>query len=103
MPTITVVDREGSSREITVSLGQSLLEIAQEHNVDIEGICEGSMACATCHVIVEPDWYAKLPGASEDELDMLELAFDLTETSRLGCQLRITEELDGLKVTLGAV
>ncbi len=103
MPKITVIDRAGNAREIDVQAGQSILDIAQAHDIDIEGICEGSMACATCHVIVASEWYGTLPPASEDETDMLELAFELTDTSRLGCQIRITEELDGLTVTLGAV
>ena len=58
------------------------------------------MACSTCHVIVDKDWYAKLPAPSEDEEDMLDLAFGLTRTSRLGCQLTIAEGLDGLRVSL---
>jgi 2Fe-2S ferredoxin len=78
------------------------LEIAHRNNIDLEGACEGSLACSTCHVIVDPDWYELLPTASEDEEDMLDLAFGLTQTSRLGCQLIITEELDGLTVSLPA-
>ena len=73
-----------------------MLEIAHRHDIDIEGACEGSLACSTCHVIVDPDWYELLKEASEDEEDMLDLAFSLTATSRLGCQIVITEELDGL-------
>src|SRR5207302_9227085 len=68
--------------------------------IDIEGACEGSLACSTCHVIVDPEWYDLLKEASEDEEDMLDLAFGLTATSRLGCQIIITEELDGLVVKL---
>ena len=81
-------------------LGLSVLEIAHQHDVDIEGACEGSLACSTCHVIVDPDWYELLKDATEDEEDMLDLAFGLTETSRLGCQIVMTEELDGLVVKL---
>jgi len=76
-----------------------VLEIAHKHGVDIEGACEGSLACSTCHVIVEPKWYEVLKEASEDEEDMLDLAFNLSRTSRLGCQIIITEELDGLTVS----
>ena len=79
-----------------------MLEIAHRHGIDIEGACEGSLACSTCHVIVDPEWYELLKEASEDEEDMLDLAFDLTRTSRLGCQIIITEELDGLTVQLPA-
>jgi 2Fe-2S ferredoxin len=70
--------------------------------VDIEGACEGSLACSTCHVIIDPSWYGKLADATEDEEDMLDLAFDLQETSRLGCQIIITDALDGLVVKLPA-
>ncbi|MBL8834321.1 MAG: 2Fe-2S iron-sulfur cluster binding domain-containing protein, partial [Rhodospirillales bacterium] len=66
----------------------------------LEGACEGSLACSTCHVIVDKDDYERLPEATEDEEDMLDLAFGLTHTSRLGCQITITDELDGLKVSL---
>ena len=68
--------------------------------IDLEGACEGSMACSTCHVIVDPEWYDKLRDASEEEEDMLDLTIGLKKTSRLGCQIRITEDLDGLKVAL---
>ena len=79
-----------------------MLEIAHKHGVDIEGACEGSLACSTCHVIIDPEWYGRLNEASEEEEDMLDLAFNLTRTSRLGCQIVVTEELDGLTVQLPA-
>ena len=68
----------------------------------LEGTCEAQMACSTCHVILPPEWFDKLPPAVEDEEDMLDLAFGLQQTSRLGCQIIMTEELDGLTVTLPA-
>ncbi|MDH3335993.1 MAG: 2Fe-2S iron-sulfur cluster-binding protein, partial [Rhodospirillaceae bacterium] len=73
---------------------------AHKHGFDLEGACEGSLACSTCHVVVDPEWFGKLDEATEEEEDMLDLAFGLTHTSRLGCQIKITEELDGLTVTL---
>jgi 2Fe-2S ferredoxin len=94
------IERDGAPREVDAPLGLSVLEIAHRHKVDIEGACEGSLACSTCHVIVEPDWYDLLKDATEDEEDMLDLAFGLTQTSRLGCQIIMTEELDGLTVRL---
>ena len=100
MPKMVFIERGGNRKEVDAPLGLSVLEIAHRNNVDIEGACEGSLACATCHVVVDPDWYDKLKEASEDEEDMLDLAFGLTRTSRLGCQLIITEALDGLTVTL---
>ena len=100
MPKMTFIERDGNRKLVEAPLGMSVMEIARKSGVDIEGACEGSLACSTCHVIVEPDWVAKLTPASEDEEDMLDLAFGLTHTSRLGCQIKITEELDGLVVKL---
>jgi 2Fe-2S ferredoxin len=100
MPKMTFIERDGTGREVDAPLGLSVLEIAHKHGVDIEGACEGSLACSTCHVIVDGAWYGKLAGATEDEEDMLDLAFDLQETSRLGCQIIMTEALDGLVVKL---
>jgi len=100
MPKMIFIERDGRRREVDAPLGLSVLEIAHKYGVDIEGACEGSLACSTCHVIVEPDWYELLKEASEDEEDMLDLAFGLTQTSRLGCQIIMTEELDGLTVKL---
>ncbi len=97
---MTFIERDGTRREVDAPLGLSVLEIAHKHGVDVEGACEGSLACSTCHVIVDPEWYELLKEASEDEEDMLDLAFGLTATSRLGCQIIITEELDGLVVKL---
>lgn len=102
MPKMTFVERDGTRREVEAPLGLSVLEIAHRHGVDIEGACEGSLACSTCHVIVDPSWFGKLASPTEDEEDMLDLAFDLQETSRLGCQLIMTEALDGLVVKLPA-
>ena len=100
MPKMTFIERDGSRREVDAPLGLSVLEIAHRHKVDIEGACEGSLACSTCHVIVDTEWYDLLKEATEDEEDMLDLAFGLTQTSRLGCQIIMTEELDGLTVRL---
>ena len=100
MPKVIFIERDGNRREVDAPLGLSVLEIAHKNDIDIEGACEGSLACSTCHVIVDPEWYDLLKEASEDEEDMLDLAFGLTATSRLGCQIIITEELDGLVVRL---
>ena len=102
MPRMIFVERDGTRREVDAPVGRSVLEIARRHDIDIEGACDGSLACSTCHVVVDPDWYDLLKEASEDEEDMLDLAFNLTRTSRLGCQIVITEELDGLTVELPA-
>jgi 2Fe-2S ferredoxin len=102
MPKMIFVERNGTPREVEAPIGLSVLEVAHKHGVDIEGACEGSLACSTCHVIVDPEWFARLAKPSEDEEDMLDLAFGLEKTSRLGCQIVITKELDGLIVKLPA-
>ena len=99
---MTFIERDGTRREVDAPLGLSVLEIAHQHDVDIEGACEGSLACSTCHVIVDAAWLGKLEEPTEDEEDMLDLAFGLTKTSRLGCQIIVSEELDGLTVRLPA-
>ncbi len=100
MPKVTFVERNGNPQEIEARVGQTLLEIAWDNELDVEGACEGSMACATCHVIVDPVWFDRLPDPSEDEEDMLDLAYDIQKTSRLGCQITLTDALDGLVVRL---
>ena len=100
MPKMTFIERNGDQREVEAPVGLSVLEVAHKHDVDIEGACEGSLACSTCHVIVDPAWFGKLAKPTEDEEDMLDLAFGLEKTSRLGCQIVITDALDGLTVKL---
>ena len=102
MPRMTFIDREGQRHQVDAPVGLSVLEIAHRNKIDLEGACEGSLACSTCHVIVDKEWFDKLAPASEDEEDMLDLAFGLTHTSRLGCQIRMSNELDGLVVKLPA-
>lgn len=102
MAKITFVHQDGTRQEVEAPLGLSVLEIAHRNNIDLEGACEGSLACSTCHVIVDDSYFDKLEPAKEEEEDMLDLAFGLTHTSRLGCQIIITEELDGLTVRLPA-
>ena len=102
MPRMTFIDRDGSRHEVDAPVGISVLEIAHANNIDLEGACEGSLACSTCHVIVSPEDYERLTEATENEEDMLDLAFGLTRTSRLGCQIIMSEELDGLTVRLPA-
>jgi 2Fe-2S ferredoxin len=100
MPKMTFIAPDGTAREVDAPLGLSVLEIAHKHDIDLEGACEGSLACSTCHVIIEPSWFELLKEPTEDEEDMLDLAFGLTKTSRLGCQIVMSEELDGLTVSL---
>lgn len=97
---VTFITRKNERVEASAKPGDGLLEIAQAAGMPLEGTCEGQMACSTCHVIVAPQWFGKLPVAKEDEEDMLDLAADVEATSRLSCQIVMTEELDGLEVRI---
>lgn len=100
MPKINFVNKDGSTIAVEAPSGLSVLEVAHKHKIDIEGACEGSLACSTCHVIVDEGDFKKLDPATEDEEDMLDLAFGLTKTSRLCCQIIMEEKLDGITVKL---
>ncbi len=100
MPQMTFVYEDGTEKTFDAPIGVSVLEIAHKNHIPLEGACEGSLACSTCHVIISEEFYDKLTIASEDEEDMLDLAFGLTHTSRLGCQIIMSDELNGLKVKL---
>ena len=100
MPKVVFIEADGNRKEVDAPVGFSLLDLAHRNDIDIEGACEGSMACSTCHVVVADEWFDKLDPPSEEEEDMLDLAFGLTRTSRLGCQITVTEALDGLTVRL---
>lgn len=98
---VTYVNKDGSETHVKGKPGQNLLRLAQKHDVELEGACECSIACSTCHVVVDDEYYDLLPEASEEEEDMLDLAFGLEPTSRLGCQVVLTDELDGIRVSFG--
>ena len=100
MPKLTFVLPDGTEQTFDAPNGQSVLEVAHHNSVALEGACEGSLACSTCHVIVDDAYFDTLSEPTEDEEDMLDLAFGLTETSRLGCQIIMSDDLDGLKVKL---
>ncbi len=100
-PCIVFISPDGSQRwEVDAPIGESVMEIAVRHNMDMEGTCEGNMACSTCHVIVDPDWAGRLSRPMEEEEDLLDLVYGLRRTSRLGCQILMTAELDGLTMRL---
>ena len=80
--------------------GARLLEAAQAAGMPLEGTCEGQMACSTCHVVIAPDWFDRLTPASADEEDMLDLAAGVARTSRLACQITLSEMLDGITVKI---
>lgn len=91
----------GEAKTVNAPNGISLLEVAHKNDIPLEGACEGSLACSTCHLIIEDKArFDELPEPKEDEEDMLDLAFGLTQTSRLGCQIMVNDELDGLVVRL---
>ncbi|MEC3949693.1 2Fe-2S iron-sulfur cluster-binding protein [Sphingobium sp. HWE2-09] len=101
MTRVTFISADGERRqEVDAPTGSVLLDIAQAAGQPLEGTCEGQMACSTCHVIIDADDFAKLPRASEDEEDMLDLAAAATRTSRLACQILLDEKLDTLTVRI---
>ena len=100
MPKMTFILRDGSRKEVDAPLGLSVLEIAHRNHVDVEGACEGSLACSTCHVVVEGAWFDKLSPASEDEEDMLDMVAHAGPTSRLSCQVRLDPAWDVLEVRI---
>ncbi len=102
MPRVVFVSPDGARREIDAASGKTILEIAQANDIDMEGACEGVMACSTCHVIVASGDFDRLDEPSEDEDDMLDLAWGVCPTSRLGCQITLTDALDGLELALPA-
>ena len=97
---MTFVDADGSRCVVEADDGNTVLEVARRYGFDLEGACEGCMACSTCHVIIDDDWFKRLGDASEEEEDMLDLAFDVRPTSRLGCQITLSSGLNGLVVKL---
>ena len=100
MAKITYTDQQGNSKTVDVENGLSVMEGAIQNDVPgIDADCGGSMACATCHVYVEEKWLDKLSKAEDGEIDMIDMAFEQQKNSRLSCQLIVTNELDGLKVT----
>lgn len=99
---VNFTDPRGRVVEAEAQPGDNLLRLGQAKGLPLEGTCEGQMACSTCHVIVAPEWFGRLPPASEEEEDMLDLAAGACRTSRLACQIELTPELDGLAVRVPA-
>lgn len=98
MPVINFIKSDGTSHAIDAKEGANLMEVGRDSNMGVEGTCGGSLSCATCHVIFDAHGFALVGGASEDEMDMLDLAYGVEETSRLGCQIKVTDALDGITV-----
>ena len=97
---ITFIDADGDSETVQAEVGDSLLDVAHDNDIEVEGACGGEMACSTCHMILEEDLFESLPEIEEEEEDMLDLALGLTDTSRLGCQVFVTEDMDGISIKL---
>lgn len=94
--------KSGDKIEVDAVIGKSVLDVALVHDIDIEGACGGELACSTCHVICSKELYDKLPAKKPEEDDMLDLAYGLTDTSRLCCQLKVTQELENAVFTVPA-
>ncbi|ETV92438.1 hypothetical protein H310_13315 [Aphanomyces invadans] len=92
--------KDGSIKVVDAAIGASILDVAHKYDIDLEGACESSLACSTCHVIIEDDLFDKLPEPCEEEEDMLDLAFGLTATSRLGCQVMVSKDMENSVITL---
>ncbi len=100
MITVAFISAKGDKVVAEAEEGACLLDVAQNAGMPLEGTCEGQMACSTCHVLVASEWFARLPAASEEEEDMLDLAAGVARTSRLSCQITLTAELNGLEVRI---
>lgn len=97
---LTYINPSGDEIEVQAEIGKNLLDVAHDNNIDLEGACGGELACSTCHLIFDQEVFDTLPEKSDEEDDMLDLAFELTETSRLGCQIHVTEDFAGIKVRI---
>ncbi len=102
MPSVVIIDRTGAAHVLTGKPGDSVMQLARAADLPVPGECNGSLACATCHMVVDPVWADRLLPISDDEEAMLDTVFTLTATSRLSCQIRLTLELDGLRLSLPA-
>ncbi|CAM9831770.1 unnamed protein product [Chrysoparadoxa australica] len=103
-PTVEITWKKAGAEDIKTDakVGMNLMRVAHMNDIDLEGACEGVCACSTCHVVLQEDVFDSLPEASEEEEDMLDQAFALTDTSRLGCQVIVTEDMAGIEVELPA-
>ncbi|MCC2656943.1 MAG: ferredoxin [Panacagrimonas sp.] len=104
MPKVHVKNRDGSERELDADSGCALMDALRDGNTGVEGTCGGMMSCGTCHVYVDADWMARLPARSDDEAEMLAAIGEIVEvrsTSRLSCQIPMSEELAGLRLEIG--
>ena len=99
MPKVIVSDKS-STHSFEIEENRTILDLSKQENIDIEGSCDGSMACSTCHILIDKDWINKLPAPCIDEKEMLSLLTNYNKNSRLGCQIIITKKLNGLKFSI---
>mmetsp|Transcript_2933 Transcript_2933/g.6929 ORF Transcript_2933/g.6929 Transcript_2933/m.6929 type:complete len:178 (-) Transcript_2933:61-594(-) len=97
---ITYIEADGTSKTVDAEVGKDLMTVAHDNDIELEGACGGELACSTCHLIFDPDIYDSLPEKEDEEDDMLDLAFEVTDTSRLGCQIPVQENFDGMTVRI---
>lgn len=97
---ITYIEADGTSKTVDAEVGTDLMTVAHDNDIELEGACGGELACSTCHLIFDDDIYDSLPEKEDEEDDMLDLAFEVTETSRLGCQIPVQENFDGITVRI---
>ena len=100
MPKLIFTQPNGEEKSINAENGLSIMEVARDNDFGIEGTCGGSISCCTCHVVIDQDWFSVVGKPNPDEEDMLDLAVGLTPTSRLGCQIEITDKMDGLRISI---
>ncbi|HET6609777.1 MAG TPA: 2Fe-2S iron-sulfur cluster-binding protein [Rhodopila sp.] len=100
MPILFITDQDGVEHRLDGAANDDLMHIARGAGLPMQGECNGSLSCATCHLIIDPAWFERLTPPDEDELDLLDYMRTVTPTSRLGCQIRLTEALDGLRATI---
>lgn len=99
---IFVTDGHGVEHEVEATDGWTIMEIIRDAGLPIKAECGGSCVCATCHVLVDDEWFGKLPAKNEEEIDMLDLALEVFDTSRLSCQIEFDPSMDGMKVTIAS-
>mmetsp|Transcript_26092 Transcript_26092/g.55914 ORF Transcript_26092/g.55914 Transcript_26092/m.55914 type:complete len:183 (+) Transcript_26092:343-891(+) len=97
---ITYIEADGTSKTVDAEVGADLMTVAHDNEIELEGACGGELACSTCHLVFDPDVYETLPEKEDEEDDMLDLAFEVTDTSRLGCQIPVQESFDGMTVQI---
>ena len=97
---ITYIEADGTSKTVDAEVGVDLMTTAHDNDIELEGACGGELACSTCHLIFDPEIYDSLPEKEDEEDDMLDLAFEVTDTSRLGCQIKVQENFKGMTVQI---